>query len=103
MKVDGTGLEPVTRTRNFEDRPDPGPGWLEADDLVRATGTRVSSRPVASRSAETTAAVDDDRRRLADALDAVGRVGLGILDQLRHDRRHVERGRDQVVGEARVA
>ena len=44
----------------------------------------------------------DDGRRLADALDAVGRVGLGILDQHRLDRRHVERGRDQVVGEARV-
>ena len=44
----------------------------------------------------------DDRRRLADALDAVGRVRVGILDQHRLDRRHVERGRDQVVGEARV-
>ena len=44
----------------------------------------------------------DHGRRLADALDAVGRVGLGVLDQLALDRRHVERGRDQVVGEARV-
>ena len=44
----------------------------------------------------------DDRRRLADPLDAVRRVRLGILDEHGHDRRHVERGRDQVVGEARV-
>ena len=44
----------------------------------------------------------DDGRRLADALHAVGRAGLRILDQLGDDRRHVERRRDQVVGEARV-
>ena len=39
---------------------------------------------------------------LADALDAVRRVGLGILDQDRFDRRHVERRRQEVVREARV-
>src|SRR5581483_4350162 len=44
----------------------------------------------------------DDRRRLPDALHAVGRVGLRVLDQLADHRRHVERRRDQVVGEARV-
>ena len=43
-----------------------------------------------------------DRRRLADALHAVGRVRLRLLDELGHDRRHVERRRDQVVREARV-
>ncbi len=44
----------------------------------------------------------DDRRRLADPLHPVGGVRLGLLDDHRLDRRHVERGRDQVVGEARV-
>ena len=66
------------------------------------TGTRVSGRPVAARMAERIAAVETTVGRLADALDAVGRVGLGHLDELDLDGRHVERRREQVVGEARV-
>jgi hypothetical protein len=44
----------------------------------------------------------DDGGRLANALDAIRRVGLGFIDEHRLDRRHVERRRQQVVGEARV-
>ena len=66
------------------------------------TGTRGSSRPVAARSADDDRGGRDDRRRLADSLHAVGRVRLGLLDELDDDGRHVERRRDQVVGEARV-
>ena len=36
-------------------------------------------------------------------LSAVGRAGLGLLDELGHDRGHVEGRRDQVVGEGGVA
>src|SRR5919106_5432626 len=43
-----------------------------------------------------------DRRRLADALDAVGRVRLGLLDELRRDRRHVEESREEVVREVGI-
>src|SRR2546430_4057451 len=42
-------------------------------------------------------------RRLADPLGAVWRVGMRILDELGHHRRHVERRRQQVIGEGRVA
>src|SRR5205823_2980787 len=44
-----------------------------------------------------------DRRRLAYALGTERRAGLRLLDQRRFDGWRVERGRDQVVGEARVA
>ena len=66
------------------------------------TGTRVSSRPVAARSAETIAAVETTVGGSPTPLTPYGASGSGILDQLRDDRRHVERRRDQVVGEARV-
>ena len=65
------------------------------------TGTRVSSLPVAARSAATTAAVETTVGGSPTPLSAVRRVRLGILDQLGFERRHVEDGRDQVVGEAR--
>ena len=66
------------------------------------TGARGSSRPGRVAQRRDDGGGRDDGRRLADALDAVGRVRVGILDDHRLDRRHVERGRDQVVGEARV-
>ena len=56
------------------------------------------------RIAAATAAVDAIVGRLADALGTEGRARLGLLDD-RHDRhqRHVERRRQQIVGEAGVA
>ena len=44
-----------------------------------------------------------DRGRLADAAEAVGGVGVAQLEDVEADRGHVEHGRDQVVGERRVA
>jgi len=44
-----------------------------------------------------------DDRRLADALGPEGRPWLRLLDQRGNDFGHVERGRDEVVGEGRVA
>ena len=44
-----------------------------------------------------------DRRRLGDAVEPVGRVRLGELEDLGAHRRHVEDRRNQVVGEGGVA
>ena len=44
-----------------------------------------------------------DGRRLADALQPVRRLRVGVLEHLDAHRRHVEDRRDQVVGEGRVA
>ena len=89
----GTGGRPVGR----RGRPD-------ADEVVGRHGDAVQRlRPIASRSAATTAGVATTVAELADPLDAVRRAGLRLLDELRHDRRHVEDRRDQVVGERGVA
>ena len=66
------------------------------------TGTRASSRPVASRSAATIAAVETTVGGSPTPFKPYGAVRLGVLDQLGHDRRHVEERGDEVVGEARV-
>ena len=66
------------------------------------TGTRVSSRPVASRSAETTAAVETTVGGSPTPLTPYGAPGSGSSISSESTGRHVERRRDQVVGEARV-
>ena len=66
------------------------------------TGARGSSRPVASRSAATTAAVETTVGGSPTPLTPYGASGSGSSMSTVSDRRHVERGRDQVVGEARV-
>ena len=66
-------------------------------------GTRAQAAPVAARIAATTAGVDEIVGGSPTPFAPNGRAGLGLLDQHRLDRRRVERGRDQVVGEARVA
>ncbi len=38
-----------------------------------------------------------DQRGFADALGTVGAFGIGILDDVRGDRRNIARGRDQIV------
>ena len=65
------------------------------------TGTRVTGRPVAARKRGGDGRRRRDRGRLADAVQALGRLGLR-LEQLHAHRRHVEDGRDQVVGEAGI-
>src|SRR6266545_5664063 len=74
----------------------------QADDIVRANGhaRQVATGRVAERRDD--GGRRDHRRRLTDALHAIGRAWLRILDELRDDRRHVERRRDEVVGEVRV-
>src|SRR3712207_5040417 len=75
---------------------------LDADEVLGADGrTReLETRGVAERGDDGRGR--DDRRWLADALGAVGRVGVRLLDEHGLDGWHVERGRDQVVGEARI-
>src|SRR6266487_4420269 len=74
----------------------------QADDIVRADrdASQGASGRVAERGDDRRGR--DDRRRLADALHPVGGVRLRILDELRDDRRHVERRRDQVIREVGV-
>ena len=66
------------------------------------TGTRVRSRPVAARSAAATAGGVEMFGGLAHALEAVRRLGVGVLEDLDPHGRHVEHGGQQVVGERRV-
>ena len=66
------------------------------------TGTRASSRPVAARSAAATAAVETTVGGSPTPLTPYGASGSGSSTSSDVDRRHVEGGRDQVVGEARV-
>ena len=71
-------------------------------DVARADGNaRARRRPVAARIAATIAGVDEIVGGSPDTLRAERRAGLGLLDEDRVDGRRVERGRDQVVGEAR--
>ena len=95
----GAGWGPPGRGRRARGRP-----GREARRGRRASRGRGSAcRPVAARSAATMAGVAATTSRLADALRAVRHARLRHLDELRHDRRHVERRRDQVVGERGVA
>ena len=66
------------------------------------TGTRVSSRPVASRSAETTAAVETTVGGSPTPFSPYGASGSGSSISTAATGGMSRNGRDQVVGEARV-
>ena len=67
------------------------------------TGTRTHGAPVAARIAATTAGVDEIVGGSPTPFAPNGAPGSGSSISDGVDGRHVERGRDQVVGEARVA
>ena len=93
--------DPAARREALRRAP-PGVGRATSEISSGRTGTRRSGLPVASRIAATTAAVETTVGGSPTPLTPYGASGSGILDQHRLDRRHVERGRHEVVGEARV-
>ena len=67
------------------------------------TGTRVSAAPVAARRAETIAGVEEIVGGSPTPRSPYGALRVGELQHVELHRRHVEHGRDQVVGERGVA